>query len=94
MLTHEELLKIAALAKLSLEGEELDALAADIGGVIEFANHVSEADLSGYDLSERDENYPLREDAVLPSLPAELILSNAGKTAGGFFVSGGRGGVK
>ncbi|MDR2420981.1 MAG: aspartyl/glutamyl-tRNA amidotransferase subunit C [Oscillospiraceae bacterium] len=89
MITHEELKKIAALAKLSLDGEDLDALAEDVGAVIDFANDIAEADLSSFDLTERDEEYPLREDVAAPSVPAEKILSNAAESRGGYFVARG-----
>ncbi|MDR0839680.1 MAG: aspartyl/glutamyl-tRNA amidotransferase subunit C [Oscillospiraceae bacterium] len=89
MITHEELKKVAALAKLSLDGADLDALAADFGGIVEFADAVAGADLSAMDLTEHDEDFPLREDVVVPSLPPEEILSNAGESGGGFFVTRG-----
>jgi aspartyl-tRNA(Asn)/glutamyl-tRNA(Gln) amidotransferase subunit C len=89
MITREELKKIAALAMLSLDGEDLDALAEEVGAVIEFADAVAEADLSQFDLTERDEECPLREDVAAPSVPVEKILSNAAEARGGFFVARG-----
>jgi aspartyl/glutamyl-tRNA(Asn/Gln) amidotransferase C subunit len=88
-ITHDELKKIAGLAKLSLDGEDAGALIADISGIIEFAKAVSAADINSLDLTERDEEYPLREDALSPSLPASVILSNAPESRGGFFVTRG-----
>jgi aspartyl-tRNA(Asn)/glutamyl-tRNA(Gln) amidotransferase subunit C len=89
MITHEELTKLAGLAKLSLDGEDTDALIADISDIIAFADDVAGADLSRFDLTERDEEYPLREDALRPSLPADVILSNAPAPRDGFFITRG-----
>ncbi|MDR0861212.1 MAG: aspartyl/glutamyl-tRNA amidotransferase subunit C [Oscillospiraceae bacterium] len=87
MISYDELKKIAALGKLSLDGVDLDALVRDVGGIIEFADAVAGADLTGLDLTERDELYPLREDVVVPSLANAVILSNAGASRDGFFVA-------
>jgi aspartyl/glutamyl-tRNA(Asn/Gln) amidotransferase C subunit len=89
IITHDELKKIAGLAKLSLDGEDAGALIADISGIIEFAKAVSAADIDAFDLTERDGEYPLREDALRPSLPASVILSNAPETRDGFFITRG-----
>ncbi|MDR0904698.1 MAG: aspartyl/glutamyl-tRNA amidotransferase subunit C [Oscillospiraceae bacterium] len=89
MITTDTLKKVAALAKLSLDGEDLDKLAADFGGIVEFADAVAGADLSAMDLTEHDEDFPLREDVVIPSLPPEKILQNAGEARDGFFITRG-----
>jgi len=89
MITTETLKKVAALAKLSLEGENLETLVADFGGIVEFADAVAVADLSAMDLTEHDDIIPLREDVVIPSLPTDKILSNAGEAFDGFFVAKG-----
>ncbi|MDR0813379.1 MAG: hypothetical protein LBO63_05185 [Oscillospiraceae bacterium] len=98
MITADGLLKLASLSKLSLDGIDLDEMARDIGGVIDFANEVSTADLTGFDLTETDERSPLREDIVAPSVPVETILSNAGEAVtdgnGGFFVAPVKGAAK
>jgi aspartyl-tRNA(Asn)/glutamyl-tRNA(Gln) amidotransferase subunit C len=89
MITTDTLKKVAALAKLSLDGEDLDGLAADFGGIVEFADAVAGADLSAMDLTEHDEDFPLREDVVIPSLTPEKILQNAGEARDGFFLTRG-----
>ncbi|MDR3310166.1 MAG: aspartyl/glutamyl-tRNA amidotransferase subunit C [Oscillospiraceae bacterium] len=94
MITTEELRKIAGLAKLSLDGADLDALAADIGGVIDFADAVSRCDLTDADLTEYDEDCPLRGDEVRASRPVEQILANAAEARNGYFIARGKGGVK
>lgn len=96
MITVDELCKIAALAKLSLDGEDMEALRKDISSVLEFADTVAQAVV---DLS--DDNAPdavapagvYRDDSVRPSYPAEEILSNAGEQRDGYFVARQRGGL-
>ena len=90
MVTHEELYKIAALAKLSLEGEDMDALLADMSGIIGFANAVSEAPLSASGAGDSGEVTVLREDDVTPSFPAELLLKNAPARSDNFFLARGK----
>ena len=87
MITVEEIRKIAGLAKFSLEDENLEELAAELGRIVEFANEVSGVDLSGLDLTEMDETVPLREDVVIPSQPVEKILLNARESHDGYFVA-------
>ena len=87
MVTTETLLKIAGLAKISLEGEDLDALVADFESIIAFADAVNSADLSAMDITEHDEPYPLREDILVPSAPNEKVLQNAPAAHDGFFVA-------
>ena len=89
MITVEEIRKIAELAKFSLEEENLEELAADIGRILEFANAVSGVDLSEMDLTEVDDAVPLREDVVIPSQPVEKILLNAREAHDGYFVARG-----
>ena len=89
MITVEEIRKIAGLAKFSLEEENLEELAADIGQIIDFANEVSRVDLSGLDLTETDDIVPLREDVIVPSQPVEKILQNASEAHDGYFVARG-----
>lgn len=89
MITIDEIKKIAALAKLSVENEDPDRLAADFGDILKFANEVSNVELSTLNLELPDEIIPLREDAVIPSLPVEKILLNAREAHDGYFVARG-----
>lgn len=93
MITHEELKKLAQLAKLSLEGEDTDALISDISDVLDFANTIAEAVVDLPEGLGDDTGWHLREDVVLPSLPAEQVLANAGEKQDGFFVARRRGGL-
>lgn len=92
--TREEILKIARLARLSVEEDQLDSLTADMGRIIAFADAVSAARVGGDGTpagegGEPDdgcgEPVPLREDTAAPSFPREEILQNAGGGENGFF---------
>jgi aspartyl-tRNA(Asn)/glutamyl-tRNA(Gln) amidotransferase subunit C len=85
LVTHDELIKIAGLAKLSLEGEDVHALMADVADIMALAKSIDDADLSGLDCSVAPEYSTLRGDDVLPSTPNDAILSNAPDRRGGFF---------
>ena len=87
MVTHEEILKIAKLAKLSVTPEELDGLTDDMNGIIEFANTVSRV---GAEASDFDNINGLlnvfREDIPEPSYQREEILKNALNREDGYFL--------
>lgn len=87
MVTHEEILKIARLAKLSVAPEELDGLTEDMNSIIEFADAVNSvaADDSGFDSSNNLSNV-FREDEVVPSFSREEILKNAPNQEDGYFL--------
>lgn len=90
MITGDELKKLAALAKLSLEGEDTESLIKDISSILEFADAVAQAavDLPEEELSAE---WALREDVVQPSFPVEDILQNAGEQQDGYYVARKRG---
>ena len=85
MITQNELQKIARLAKLSLAGEDMDAIMADMTNIISVAQSIDGADLSNLDCAGDSVTVALREDIVMPSLPAEVILSNAAVKRDGCF---------
>ena len=93
MITYDELKKLAALSKLSIDEEDADALIKDISSVLDFADAVAEAtvDLSGDTLE--DDGWSFREDTLMPSMPVEEILHNAGQQQDGFFVARNTGGL-
>lgn len=87
MVTHEEILKIANLAKLSVTPEELDGLTKDMNEIIGFADTISAVSTDG---SNFDNNNGLsnvfREDTVVPSFDREEILKNAESREDGYFL--------
>ena len=78
MVTHEDILQIANLAKLSVPEEELDALTKDMAEINEFANTINNAaeDGDSFDNINNLSNV-LRKDEVVPSLAVDEILKNA-----------------
>jgi len=93
MVTHDELKKIAALAKLSLDGEDMDALARDMDSILDFAVEISSAPVNRRGETALENAPHFREDIVSPSLTNEEILKNAGEKRDGFFVAREMGGT-
>lgn len=87
MITHEEILNIANLAKLSVSPEELDELTRDMGEIIGFADTINaaSADASDFDNINNLSNV-FREDVVVPSCDREEILKNAENRDDGYFL--------
>jgi aspartyl-tRNA(Asn)/glutamyl-tRNA(Gln) amidotransferase subunit C len=87
MVTHEDILKIANLAKLSVAPEELDGLTKDMNEIIGFADTISAAteDVSDFDNINGLSNV-FREDTVVPSYDREEILKNAPSREDGYFL--------
>lgn len=87
MVTHEEILNIANLAKLSVAPEELDSLTKDMNEIIEFADTINAAatDVSDFDNINGLSNV-FREDVPVPSYDREEILKNAESREDGYFL--------
>jgi aspartyl-tRNA(Asn)/glutamyl-tRNA(Gln) amidotransferase subunit C len=87
MITNEEILRIARLAKLSVGDDELEGLTKDMNEIIAFAdtiNAVASADRNFEGIS--DFSNVFREDTVVPSFDREEILKNAGNRDDGYFL--------
>lgn len=93
MITYDELNKLAALAKLSLDNEDMDALAKDISNILEFADVIAQATVDLPESSDESAQWQFREDVLVPSFPVEDILKNAGAKQDGYFVARKRGGL-
>jgi aspartyl/glutamyl-tRNA(Asn/Gln) amidotransferase C subunit len=81
----DELLEIARVAKLSLSSEETDSIFSDIADMMGVVQIIKDVDLAEYDCSDEADITELREDVVIPSLPVDLILSNAEEKHDSFF---------
>ena len=83
-----EVQKIAHLSKLSLEGSELEKLAHDFNGILDFVAQIKEADTAGAPAID----HPLghinaqRDDKPQPSISQDDIRAFAPKFEAGFFV--------
>lgn len=87
MVTHEEILKIAKLAKLSVSADELVRLTKDMNEIIGFADTINavSSDASDFDNINNLSN-AFREDIVEPSYDREEILKNAPNQEDGYFL--------
>ena len=82
MVTREDVENIALLSKLFVPEEELDGLTESMQKIVDFADAINSAPASdeGFDNINNLSNV-FREDEVVPSYPAEEILSNAPEQA-------------
>ena len=79
VITREQVLHVARLARLEVPDDELEAVRAQLGDILEAVSKVSELDLSGVEPT----SHPLDlvnvwdADEPRPSLPREEALANA-----------------
>jgi aspartyl/glutamyl-tRNA(Asn/Gln) amidotransferase C subunit len=88
MITREEVLKIAKLAKLSVEENEIDQLSEEMSKIIEYAdsinNVVETADVEFENINNIANAF--NEDIVLDSYDRDEILKNREGGENGYFV--------
>jgi aspartyl-tRNA(Asn)/glutamyl-tRNA(Gln) amidotransferase subunit C len=85
--TPETVDHVAALARLSLTGEERERFARQLDAVLAYAESIQSLDLSGVEpMSHAIATGVLREDEPRPSLDREQALSAAPETADGLFL--------
>ncbi|MEG0770790.1 MAG: Asp-tRNA(Asn)/Glu-tRNA(Gln) amidotransferase subunit GatC [Clostridia bacterium] len=84
-ITKDEVLKLANLAKLSFNDNEIENITKDMQSIISFADTINKSSTS----EEYEDKYSLnnvqREDVVVPSYSSEEILSNAAMVDDGHF---------
>ncbi|MGB5107254.1 MAG: Asp-tRNA(Asn)/Glu-tRNA(Gln) amidotransferase subunit GatC [Candidatus Zixiibacteriota bacterium] len=87
MISREQLLKLAALARLRLDESEIEPFQNDIAGMLDYVKTLGEIDTSAIDLSAADSGQAnvLRADIVQPSLPVEEALKNAPERVDNYF---------
>ncbi|HWF44537.1 MAG TPA: Asp-tRNA(Asn)/Glu-tRNA(Gln) amidotransferase subunit GatC [Candidatus Kapabacteria bacterium] len=90
MVTRDEVKKVADLAKLEFESNELDALTTELNSVLGYIDQLKELDVSAIapleNLNEAVESPVLRKDEVRQSLSVEEALKNAPKSADNYFL--------
>ena len=94
MISKEEVLKLAGLARLDFSDEELEKIIKDMDDIIAFADTINnsvegDAEKIRNISSNAIPSEQCREDIVKPSLPNEKILSNVNASKGMFCVKGG-----
>jgi aspartyl-tRNA(Asn)/glutamyl-tRNA(Gln) amidotransferase subunit C len=78
-ITKDEILKIAALARLELTSRELEKLASELAQIVAYIDQIKQVDTTGIVPRSqfiKAENV-FRDDIVKPSLPKEAALGNA-----------------
>lgn len=86
-ISRDQLLHVAALARLELRDDELERLGAQLNDIIAAVSKVAELDLSDVPPT----SHPLdvvnvwAEDEPRPSLPVEEALANAPERDGAYF---------
>jgi len=89
-LTEEQVRYVAALANLAVSDNEIGKLHADLEGILEHFNKLSEIDTAGVEpmtqvLYEAEGADTLRADRPLPSLDNHAALANAPQPGAGYF---------
>jgi len=87
MISKEEVLKIAKLAKLSVDDEEIELLTLDMSSIIDYADAIASAE----DEADEFDNInsivnAFNEDIVLESYDRDEILANREGGENGYFV--------
>ena len=88
MITPEELRRLAQLAKLEIKDEDIPALSEEMERIVAFAGAVCRAEAAeSAGMLPEEEISSLREDAVVPSYPAQDILKNAKNADDSYFTA-------
>jgi aspartyl-tRNA(Asn)/glutamyl-tRNA(Gln) amidotransferase subunit C len=89
MLSREEVLHVARLARLELSEEEVERFSGELSKVLDYVEKISELDLTDVPPTSHVVNVEnaLRADEPRPSLPRDVALESAPDAAvGGFRV--------
>ncbi|HEY2750019.1 Asp-tRNA(Asn)/Glu-tRNA(Gln) amidotransferase subunit GatC [Phenylobacterium sp.] len=80
--------KVARLARIAEPEEKLEGLARELSAIIDWIEQLNEVDTDGVEpmASAVHMPAPMRDDVVTEGGDPELVLSNAPKRAGNFFV--------
>jgi len=87
MIDREQVLHVARLARLRLTDEEVERMSAELSGILEHVERISELDLGGVEPTSHVialENV-LRPDEPRPSWSRDDVLESAPDPAGGSF---------
>lgn len=80
--------KVARLARIAEPEEKLEGLARELSGILNWIEQLNEVDTDGVEpmASAVHMPAPMREDVVTEGGDPEVVLSNAPRRAGNFFV--------
>ncbi len=87
-ISKEDVLKVAELARLEFNDEELERFTEQLGNILEYIEQLNELDTENVEPTSHvlDISTPLREDTVLKTLTTEEVLQNAPESEDDFFV--------
>ena len=80
--------KVARLARIAVPEEQLEPMAQEISGILQWIEQLAEVDTDGVEpmTSAVAMTLPLREDVVTDGDVVDKVVLNAPKTADGFFI--------
>jgi aspartyl-tRNA(Asn)/glutamyl-tRNA(Gln) amidotransferase subunit C len=80
--------KVARLARIAEPEEKLEPLARELSGIMDWIEQLAEVDTDGVEpmTTSVAMTLPMREDVVTDGGDPAKVLSNAPKTAKGFFI--------
>lgn len=86
-ITRETVLHVARLARLELEGDEVERMQRDLGNILGYIEQLGELATEGIPATAHvaTESAPLRPDQVVPGLDQERALAEAPRKGGGSF---------
>ena len=84
----ETVRKVAFLARIKTPDDRLEPLAGELNGIMAWIDQLGEVDVDGVEPMTSNVAQPLRlrEDIVTDGAKVEAVLSNAPKSADGFYV--------
>ena len=87
MIDREQVLHVARLARLRLTEEDVDRMAAELSGILEHVDRISELDLDAVEPTSHvvELENVLRADEPRPSWPKEKVLEQAPDPSEGAF---------
>ncbi len=74
MLSKEEVINIAKLARLDLTEKEIEKMQKDLAGILDYIDQLNKVDVSGAELESKDviSDNTLREDVVISQSPETI----------------------
>jgi len=80
--------KVASLARIREPDDRLDALAAELSGILQWIEQLAQVDTDGVEpmTSVVAQALPWREDVVTEGGDADKVLANAPRSERGFFI--------
>ena len=87
-LTRDQVRQVGLLARLELGEEEVERLTSDLNTMLAHFQKLNELDTSAVEPTFHvlDLSNVMRDDVLTPSLPADVVVANAPRSEGPFFV--------